>query len=100
MAGGGAATDAVSTTTTSSPAPEWLRREVLRQSVSVVGLQHGDGWVAPFATLSEVVAATVSDDRVQNVADPPVYVVVLRGDFVFDGPRVLVCSSIALAYRG
>jgi hypothetical protein len=77
----GDANETASTTTTSSPAPEWLRREVSQLSRISDGPAHGTGWVKEFATRSEALAA-VDQDHVQNVAEPSVYLVVLRGGFV------------------
>jgi hypothetical protein len=79
--GGLVSTDAVSTTTTMSPAPEWLRRKVSEMSAAADGPRHGTGWVAELGSRFEAVE-TVSGDRVQNTANPPVYVVVVLGDFV------------------
>ncbi len=78
---GSGATDAVSTTTTSSPAPVWVQHEVSGQSVAAGGPAHGSGWIVPYASRFEAVE-TVSDDRIQNTAHPPVYVVMVRGAFV------------------
>jgi hypothetical protein len=79
--GGRAATDAVSTTTTSSPAPIWLQQKVSQLSQNSGGQKHGTGWLAEFGSRFEAVEA-VSEDRIQNTANPPVYVVIVRGDFV------------------
>jgi hypothetical protein len=78
--GGGGRLDSASTTTT-SPAPEWLRHRVSGLSVASQGPKHGTGWIAPFASRVDAVEA-VSGDRVENTANPPVSVVVVRGDFV------------------
>lgn len=79
----GSGDEAVPTTTTSSPAPAWLRREISQQSQAAGGPRHGTGHVVPFTSRQAAVAA-VSTDRVVNVEDPPVYVVVLRGRFTSD----------------
>jgi hypothetical protein len=79
---GGGAGESASTTTTSSPAPEWVRRLVSAESASSRGQMHGAALIAKFATRSEAVETTMHDERDVNVDDPPVFVVVVRGDFV------------------
>jgi hypothetical protein len=79
--GGRVATDAASTTTTSSAAPQWLQDKVSQLSTISGGQAHGSAWLAEFGSRFEAVE-TMSGDRIQNTANPPVYVVVVRGDFV------------------
>jgi hypothetical protein len=70
--------DTAPTTTTSSPAPEWLRREVSEQSVAHGGPKHGTARLTKDPSRQHAVIKT-SGDRVY--ADQPVYVVTIRGDF-------------------
>lgn len=66
---------------TSSPAPGWVRRAVSRESAGSGDPEHGTAQIASFATRAEAVATVMHEVRDRDDG-PPVYVVVVRGDFV------------------